>query len=1717
MASGFGVNYPLYGVQVGDTSSVYSSQELPMQLHNPSPTFHGLMNTIAQYTSAGFDSAKVAVVPKTDDDDGLTGAAGDYFDYLTNQLDHYGVSTDNLIQFDSEAELEAYVASDDYDLPDNFADKIAFAFIINDVDPESNSYDYTIRSNYTLPWETRFTTVACLGPYGNCGVPSSASSTGTQEYFTMPSTTTFVDDVNIPQVSSYYYGYAMTGFLTLQKTADEYFLSLGESGDGDADYAIRDSGLPTVYTNVSMSMFPTDPYEANNFQQTIASLLPIFYMLAFLYPFSRFIRGLVLEKETKIKEGMKIMGLSDVAYGLSWLITLTIQGVITCLLILLVTRSTVFEFSDDMPIFLYFMTFSMSVIMFSFLLATFFSHSKTAAIMGTLLFFATYFPFYAVSDPTMSLLPKLLCSLFSPTAFALGAGVLADLETGQVFKTTGEDRVAVDSLNLDLFEGQITVLLGHNGAGKSTTISMLTGLINSTSGDAIVKGKKITEAMPEIRKSMGVCPQHDVLFPDLTVAQHLRMFAIFKDVPSAGLEAEVQKIINEVGLTEKRDVASSQLSGGMKRKLSLGIALIGDSKVVVLDEPTSGMDPYSRRSTWNILQKNKAGRIILLTTHFMDEADILGDRIAIMAHGQLKCVGSSMFLKNQYGVGYTFTVVKERGANAQNAEAIDKVVKSFVPAAEALSMVGSEQSYRLPFDASGGFVGLFESLESDKEQLCVSSYGISVTTLEEVFIRVGKGTEDEEDRQHLSTIRQSSAAAAPPNLAGADSAAGRIGDKGKNKNKEEASEKRQVSFADDDGTAGLLMDNEDVGQAFLSSSGRVSEKRVFLTHTRALLKKRLIYGMRDKKSFCFQLVIPTILVLLGMILLTVRSNADQPSIVLADAAAQFNPKMSEGLRNPVLVYVENDNAVAASVASYLSSDNGGEKSTSFTDITADAIATDDQFYGCAQGADVLHSVSNYLIEGGGDDQLASEKGASRYGAVTFADEGTDDNSFAYNLMLNASAIHGAGIYMNLVNSAALRHVVGSSDARITARNHPLPKTLKETNATQTADAFTAALMVMIAFCFLPASYAIFVVKEREVKAKHQQVISGVSIYAYWFSTFVWDATSYLAPFSLTLILIWCFGIEAYTKGDGAIGCALLFLLFGPAVAAFTYISTYLFKSHSTAQNIILFQNFLTGLCLMITSFILGLFESTRLINMKLKYLYRLFPGFCLGDGLIQLTLCNDNKCPVLTKDGYSPVDTQGVFAWDVVGGDLVFLALEIVVYMFITFAIEYTLTFPGVLSCFSRLTVKDPGVSLTDTEIDDEDVARERERVAGGGASGEVVVLNGLRKVYPASTGPKVAVQNLSFGIPTGECFGFLGINGAGKTTTLSILSGEFPPTAGDAWIAGFDIQGDQSLIRRKIGYCPQFDALLELLTVEEHLDLYSRIKGVAVAKQAQVVQKIMKEMDLLDFANKAAGSLSGGNKRKLSVAIAMIGGPSIVFLDEPSTGMDPVARRFMWDVISNMSTKEGRCSVILTTHSMEEAEALCSRIGIMVNGRLRCLGSGQHLKVRYGGGFEVDVKIQKVPAEAILDAFTLLARKSALPVAAYTNVPDLIIERLGNKGADKIYSSEQEAVSVLSTLAGVRMGVETLGSVCAVLGKARRADEISELGSGSVLYDMNRISGSIQLEAFLEWYLLEDVFEKLSRFLGTSFAEVKMLERSTMSSCRYQVAGIAAGGKGGT
>ena len=240
-----------------------------------------------------------------------------------------------------------------------------------------------------------------------------------------------------------------------------------------------------------------------------------------------------------------------------------------------------------------------------------------------------------------------------PAVMAAQASVVIQSLRKQFVEGRGRHRretVAVSSLDLTFYEGQITALLGHNGAGKyvllshtspltshfepltsthclyvycavtlcrTTTISMLTGLITPTSGDCLMYGLSIVEDMSLIRKSMGVCSQQDVLFDRLTVREHLVLYANLKGVPKDELEAEVSRYEEQIGLTEKRHAFASTLSGGQKRKLCVALALIGGSRIVFLDEPTSGMDPFSRRSLWEILRLNKEGRVIIFTTHYM--------------------------------------------------------------------------------------------------------------------------------------------------------------------------------------------------------------------------------------------------------------------------------------------------------------------------------------------------------------------------------------------------------------------------------------------------------------------------------------------------------------------------------------------------------------------------------------------------------------------------------------------------------------------------------------------------------------------------------------------------------------------------------------------------------------------------------------------------------------------------------------------------------------------------------------------------------------------------------------------------------------------------------------------------------------------------------------------------------------------------------------------
>ncbi|CAA0837437.1 ABC transporter A family member 1 [Striga hermonthica] len=1466
--------------------------------------------------------------------------------------------------FHDEEELEAYIHSDAYGAYDKVKNctnpRIKGAIVFHSQGPRL--FDYSIRLNHTWAFS---------------GFPDVKS----------------IMDVNGPFLNDLELGvniipimqYSFSGFLTLQQVMDSFIIFASQQQMTNSDtkelQSLSDSTssltqleLPWMQfspSNIRLAPFPTREYTDDEFQSIVKSVMGVLYLLGFLYPISRLISYSVLEKELKIKEGLYMMGLRDNMFHLSWFLTYALQFAISSLIITLCTMGTLFKYSDKTLVFVYFFCFGLSSITLSFLISTFFTRAKTAVAVGTLAFLAAFFPYYSVDEETVSTLFKVLASLLSPTAFALGSINFADYERAHVglrwsniwrdssgvcflicllmilldtflygaiglyldkvlnkendggftwsftlFKSFWKKKktnekfsssslvklidseyeenprlsergpykpaveaisfemkqqeldgrciqlrnlhkmyaskkarcCAVDSLQLTLYENQILALLGHNGAGKSTTMSMLVGLVRPTSGDAVVFGKNILTDMDEIRQSLGVCPQYDILFPELTVKEHLEIFANIKGVNEDCLENAVIEMAEEVGLADKLNSLVGALSGGMRRKLSLGIALIGNSKVIVLDEPTSGMDPYSMRLTWQLIKRIRKGRIILLTTHSMDEADALGDRIAIMANGSLKCCGRNKKLIHDMNLHSVRKEVKEKLNTIKphpDQESVTFTTSHFNPL-----LTGGGGGGPIPFD-------------------------LSLPIAKEVSEHVHGGW--------IQRYRETT------------------------------------------------------------------------------------YEFPDSRK------------------------------ALSDAIEAAGPTLG-----PTLL-----------------------------------------------------AMSQYLMSS------YNESYQSRYGAVVMDKQG-EDGSLGYTILHNSSCQHAAPTFINLMNSALLRFATRNENMTILTHNHPLPMTKSQLQQRH----------------------------EREVKAKHQQLISGVSILSYWASTYFWDFISFLFSTSFAIVLFFIFGLDQFIGRDSLFSTVLMFLGYGLSIASSTYCLTFFFSEHSMAQNVVLLVHFFTGLILMVISFIMGLLESTRKANSLLKNFFRLSPGFCFADGLASLALL---------RQGMKKGSGDSVFDWNVTGASICYLAAEGMIYFLVTLALEFLLPYKINFARFFNFwrseckklyhplssSSLEPLISTSSRNADleeDIDVQAERDRVISGGVGSAILYLNNLRKVFPGGKhiGSKVAVQSLTFSVQEGECFGFLGTNGAGKTTTLSMLSGEEHPSDGTAYIFGKDIKSNPKAARQHIGYCPQFDALLEYLTVREHLELYARIKGVQEYQLEHVVMEKLVEFDLLKHADKPSYALSGGNKRKLSVAIAMIGDPPLVILDEPSTGMDPIAKRFMWEVISRLSTRRGKTAVILTTHSMNEAQALCTRIGIMVGGKLRCIGSPQHLKNRFGNHLELEVKPNEVSLldlEAMCE--TIQERFFEIPRQPRSILNDLEICIGGSTSAEKAVE--------------INLSSEILFTIGRWLGSEERVENLlsstTDCGAfGEKLSEQLIRDGGIQLPVFAEWWLTEEKFAAIHSFIQSSF-----------------------------
>ncbi|XP_048208118.1 retinal-specific phospholipid-transporting ATPase ABCA4 [Perognathus longimembris pacificus] len=1543
---------------------------------------------------------------------------------------------------------------------------------------------------------------------------------------------------------------------------------------------------------VYLQQMPYPCFVDDSFMIILNRCFPIFMVLAWIYSVSMTVKGIVLEKELRLKETLKNQGVSNAVIWCTWFLdSFSIMSISIFLLTIFIMHGRILHYSNPFVLFLFLLAFSTATIMQCFLLSTFFSKASLAAACSGVIYFTLYLPHilcFAWQDRMTAELKKAV-SLLSPVAFGFGTEYLVRFEEqglglqwdnignspmegdefsfllsmqmmlldaalygilawylDQVFPgdygtplpwyfllqesywlggegcSTREERAlekteplteemedpehpgmndsfferelpglvpgvcvknltkvfescsrpAVDQLNITFYESQITAFLGHNGAGKTTTLSILTGLLPPTSGTVLIGGKDIETSLDEVRQSLGMCPQHNILFHHLTVAEHILFYAQLKGKSWEEAQLETEGMLEDTGLHHKRNEEAQDLSGGMQRKLSVAIAFVGDSKVVILDEPTSGVDPYSRRSIWDLLLKYRSGRTIIMSTHHMDEADLLGDRIAIISQGRLYCSGTPLFLKNCFGTGFYLTLVRKM-KNTQNQRSacegacscaskgfsrcparVDEIteeqvldgdinelmdlVRHHVPEAKLVECIGQELIFLLPNKnfKQRAYASLFRELEETLADLGLSSFGVSDTPLEEIFLKV---TEDSDPGSLFAGGTQQKR----------DTTSLRYPYLGPNK------KGRQPPHTCSSGQAGPPESQTSPPEQGDPSPPLNTGTQLVFQHVQALLIKRFHHTIRSHKDFLAQIVLPATFVFLALMLsvivppfgefpaLTLHPwmygkqytffSMDEPgSERLAELADVLLNRPGFGnrcLKEEWLPEYPCGNSTpwkTLSVSPNLTHLFQKQKWTTANPSPSCKCSTREKLTmlpECPEGAGGLpppqrtqpsteilqdltnRNISDYLVKTYPALIRSSLKSKfwvneQRYGGISIGgklpalpitgealvsflrDLGhimnvsggpitreaskempdflkyleTQDN---IKVWFNNKGWHALVSFLNVAHNAILRASLpkgrNPEEHGITVISQPLNLTkeqLSEITVLTTSVDAVVAICVIFAMSFVPASFVLYLIQERVNKAKHLQFVSGVSPTTYWLTNFLWDIINYAVSAGLVVGIFIGFQKKAYTSPQNLPALVALLMLYGWAVIPMMYPASFLFDVPSTAYVALSCANLFIGINSSAITFILELFENNRTLlrfNTMLRKLLIIFPHFCLGRGLIDLAL-SQAVTEVYARFGEEHISNP--FQWSLIGKNLVAMAVEGVVYLLLTLLIQHHFF-------LTRWIAKPTKEPITD---EDDDVAEERQRITSGGNTSDILRLNELTKVYSGSTSP--AVDRLCVGIHPGECFGLLGVNGAGKTTTFKMLTGDTTVTSGDATVAGKSILTDISNVHQSMGYCPQFDAIDDLLTGREHLYLYARLRGVPAEEIEKVANWSIQSLGLSLYADRLAGMYSGGNKRKLSTAIALIGCPPLVLLDEPTTGMDPQARRLLWNTIVSI-IREGR-AVVLTSHSMEECEALCTRLAIMVKGTFQCLGTIQHLKYKFGDGYIVTMKI-KSPKDDLL------------------------------------------------------------------------------------------------------------------------------------------------------
>ena len=1143
----------------------------------------------------------------------------------------------------------------------------------------------------------------------------------------------------------------------------------------------------------------------------------------------------------------------------------------------------------------------------------------------------------------------------------------------------------LNDISFKLYQDEIFALLGQNGEGKSTFVSILTGLKQATSGSIIYQKDKespkleilTNKGIKSIRKKMGICNQNNIiLYEDLTVSENLEIFSEFKSEEKIDIGPIISELIQDFNLQEKANYKVSKLSGGEKRKLVIASAFCGESEIIILDEPTGGIDLITKKEIWEALKKRKQNKIILLITHYMDEAWELADRCGILKNGKIIFNNDKDMLTKTYG----------KYINIQINKKIDKKLRN-LPA-------DIEKKFILKNKSKSGTKNIISETGSDSGTLISNTdLNTSNTTInlekvefkeykERALIKIPKVYFDYKKSNDLLKLIEEEYGIKNYFFFeefGDDLFINAVNDK-KNIN----DKKDYLLFSDENNY------NRDYYDSYSK----------FKNELKIMLYKRLYETFRDKKSFILEILFPILLTLISCLICYYEILEDNISTSL------YLNNMDKNQQS--IFYYASNGSNYEEFGNILSSEIK-EEQKDFENINFQYIPNvlEEKDFTPIKS---LISYYNVLYE-----YAKKENIKNNTGGFHFVKADKTLHQYEFDFFISSKKKHITIYLTNYLLRTIIRYEMKRSRIykpymnNIQITNCPFPLTYKEKNDKKNRNGFSLVFFISIALSLIPANFITIIIREKQNKSKHLQILSGASIYIYWINNYIFELIKYYFVVGICLIILWLFNFyENYLY--------ILYIFYGPALVSFTYVLSYLINTEGTGQIVILLLNLFFGSLCGSAILILRTNKNLKIFAMILSYILRIIPSFCICYGYNQLISKKilfaidkfesgeDNNINIekIKKEynDFTFLIKEGIY----LPSDIIYLFFEIIIYTLLLIFLEnkeYFLWKFGLKKIDLNYSYNNSITSSIESKNSEKEKKNKKKSdkknngitskvyiskaddISGSGLALEVkklcksynkkndkegnIFINFIKYKFCKKGNKEIKLDKIYLKVSNGECFCLLGRNASGKTTSFKCFSKEIEPDSGNIIIDDIDIK-DFTKKQPIIGYCPQFDCIFGYLTTRENLNFYARLKGIKEEHMNKIINTLLDKLDLKKYENKLANILSGGNKRKLSVGISLLCKPVIIFMDEPSTGMDPYSRQLLLDLLHKAYLKRGKKkennkkrAIVLISHLIQEAELIGDKIGILHNRKIVKRGKIYDLIQKEDDDIILNVEFKKI------------------------------------------------------------------------------------------------------------------------------------------------------------